>query len=325
MSSKDESTTCNPSHCGIITNISHPFPLRDDPPGCGIPAHELAYPGIREGDCSYLPRYFLSLSNSTDTYNLSYAYNNNNPYLGSLGTAPDSELAFDHVIYLNCGDLVTDDASYLDTFPCVNWGMKGEGGGHVYAVAGDLEAERLKPECRVKPVATIASDWRSFMKGKSYSYADIHTVLSLGFEVSWWPQACKDLPCAPGEICFFDKHTQKAYCEEIKIASSCYSRDGVPFYLFCGNAAYLSYCVQGLPFSKDIHRRKILNYRIMTLVLVEAVKSNGVGGTFNLSTSPSSICITVFMEGRFIECHWMHQSPTIASFLAILMSISSSI
>ncbi|XP_028774188.1 uncharacterized protein LOC114731216 [Neltuma alba] len=137
-------------------------------------------PGIREGDCSSLPRYFLSRSNFSDTYNGSFEYDRNNPYAVFLEASAGLEATIDNVIYLNCSDPVRDDADYVDTAPCVDWGSKGDGGGHVYAVVGDLEAGRSKPECRVKSVATIVSDWSSFLRRRSYSYADIHTVLSHG-------------------------------------------------------------------------------------------------------------------------------------------------
>ncbi|XP_054820951.1 LEAF RUST 10 DISEASE-RESISTANCE LOCUS RECEPTOR-LIKE PROTEIN KINASE-like 2.7 [Prosopis cineraria] len=291
MSTKDRSKTCTPSHCGIIANISYPFRLRDDPANCGDHVYELACennvtllhlysgiyqvmginynnytvrlkdPGIREGDCSSLPRYFLSRSNFTDSYNFSYDYDSNHPYLVAVEPSNDSKLTFDHVIYLHCSDPVRDDPLYADTAPCVGRESRraGEGGGHVYAVVGDLGAGRLKPECRVKSVATITSDWSSFLKGESFSYADIHRVFSYGFEISWWKKACSDLPCPANEYCLFDNNEQKVLCT--KSEYYCYRFNELPFPLFCGKAAHLSYRVQaylvgilaGLPFFKDIH------------------------------------------------------------------------
>ena len=54
---------------------------------------------------------------------------------------------------------------------------------------------------------------------------------------------------------------------------------------------------------------------ILTLILVGSVDAKGLGGMVNLSPSPSNIWTTTFIEGRSTGCHWMHQSPTIASFL----------
>ena len=64
---------------------------------------------------------------------------------------------------------------------------------------------------------------------------------------------------------------------------------------------------------------------ILTLILVGPIDAKGLGGMVNLSPSPSNIWTTTFIEGRSIGCHWMHQSPTIASFFAILASSLSSI
>lgn len=94
---------CAPSGCGKITNISHPFRLRDDPPECGDRSYELACEsnvtvlylfsgryqvlgidydnytirivdaGIREGDCSSLPRYFF--------YRYNFSYKSVNEYV----------------------------------------------------------------------------------------------------------------------------------------------------------------------------------------------------------------------------------------------------
>ncbi|XP_028774189.1 LEAF RUST 10 DISEASE-RESISTANCE LOCUS RECEPTOR-LIKE PROTEIN KINASE-like 2.1 [Neltuma alba] len=282
MGSKNESKTCNPSHCGIITNISYPFRLRGDPPNCGLGPYELACennvallrlnpagtatyqvlrinydnytirvkdPGIREDDCSSLPRYTLSLSNFTYTSNSSLEYDKDNPYDAFLGGSP----AFHHVIYLNCSDPVRDAAGYVDTAPCVDWGAKGEGGGHVYVVAGrDLEAQRLKPECRVKSVAAIALDWSSFLDQRSYFYADIHRVLSYGFEISWWRLGCSDLSCrVDSEGCWL--RNNQVYCEVYAELANCQPHV-LPFHLFCGMAQYLSKRVKGLSSSKRINQ-----------------------------------------------------------------------
>ncbi|KAI9112614.1 hypothetical protein K1719_016537 [Acacia pycnantha] len=176
MSSKDQNASCNPSHCGIITNISHSFRLRGWEYNVtllhlhsgtyqvlGINYHNyiirLRDPGIQAGNCSSLPRYFLSRSNFVDSYNrfYDYGYDMHNPCGASLGPESGLELTIDNVIYLKCSDPVRDDAGYVDTAPLLELGSKGEGGGRVYAVAGDLGADRLKPECHVKSVATIAS------------------------------------------------------------------------------------------------------------------------------------------------------------------------
>ncbi|XP_054822484.1 rust resistance kinase Lr10-like [Prosopis cineraria] len=221
MSSQVQNKSCSPSRCGIITNISYPFRLRGDPANCGDPIFELACennvtlvhlysrtyrvlginynnftirlvdPGIEEGNCSSLPRYFLSLSNFTDDASRDpydcYTYDASRTELYFRGSF--EFLSFKHVGYLNCSDPVRDDAAYLDTASCLNW--ESRKGGHLYAVAGDLRAMQFKSGCSLKFVATTSL----LVPDGSKSYAEIHRMLSYGFEVSWWRQACEKRLC----------------------------------------------------------------------------------------------------------------------------------
>ncbi|KAI9073746.1 hypothetical protein K1719_044293 [Acacia pycnantha] len=220
VSSELYNKTCT-SQCGIITNISRPFRLPHDPPDCGDPNYELACEnnvtllhlrqyddyegflkngnyrvlgtyrvvginyhnftiklvdlGIQAGNCSSFPLSSLSL------YDFIYF---GSPY-GHIKYT-DSTMVFKQVGYLNCRDPVREDTAYVDTAPCV------KGGGHLYAVAGDLLAPRFQPQCRLEFVTPVASDWESLVPHGIKSYADIHSLLSFGFELSWQPQACAD-------------------------------------------------------------------------------------------------------------------------------------
>ncbi|XP_028787080.1 uncharacterized protein LOC114743028 [Neltuma alba] len=230
LSNQFQNKSCSPSRCGIITNISYPFRLRDDPPSCGDLKFELACennvtllhlyngayrvlginyenftirlvdPGIQEGDCSSLPRYFLSQSNfsSFDDF--------------ACIDHPESETIFKHMVYMKCSDPVRDDAAYVDTSPCVSWESREKGEGHVYAVAGDLLGKDWKSGCRVKLVAAISSDWDSLLlRGGAKSYSDIHSVLSYGFEVSWvnwFHHGCEAISCFDYDSCSFHRDAQ---------------------------------------------------------------------------------------------------------------------
>ncbi|XP_039118688.1 putative RING-H2 finger protein ATL21B, partial [Dioscorea cayenensis subsp. rotundata] len=56
---------CAPSSCGNLTNIRHPFRLKDDPPNCGNPNYELT--------CDHMNHTILSLlSNSYYVTNITY-------------------------------------------------------------------------------------------------------------------------------------------------------------------------------------------------------------------------------------------------------------
>ncbi|KAI9070736.1 hypothetical protein K1719_047298 [Acacia pycnantha] len=233
LSSEHANKSCT-SSCGIITNISYPFRLRDDPPYCGHDRHELAcennitllhlhdssypyrrfarYPvlgrddvlgtyrvvginynnytirlvdaGIQKGNCSSPPLYSLSRSNFNVYYDRE---DSSNPYITwtlNKNNRTDFIDLIKQVGYLNCSNPVRDDTAYVDTAPCVNWESKG--GGHLYAVAGDLLAHQFKPQCRLKLATLTAQDWKSLVPGGIKSYTDIHTLLSSGFELSWF-------------------------------------------------------------------------------------------------------------------------------------------
>lgn len=240
-SQEHSNKSCAPSQCGVITNISHPFRLQGDPPECGDRIYELACEnnltfvklyngtyrvtainysnytirlidvGIQEGNCSSLPHYLLSQSNFTDTYTPSNIYYDScNPYQAIINY--HYIVMFKHVVYLKCRDPVRDDPAYVDTSPCVNW----QGGGYVYAVAGDLPAYRLKSECHVEWVATIGKYWESMLGDGvviiTSSYSDVHSMISYGFEVSWWRRVCVDFKCPSGYTCYLDSETYTLGC-----------------------------------------------------------------------------------------------------------------
>ncbi|KAI9081743.1 hypothetical protein K1719_036291 [Acacia pycnantha] len=259
LSSEHANKSCT-SSCGIITNISYPFRLRDDPPYCGHHRHELACEdnitllhlhdsssndyardgryrvvgrdevlgtyrvvginynnytirlvdaGIQKGNCSSLPCYSLSPSNfisskyyqdSSNLYDTETLSNNRTDYIDLVK----------QVGYLNCSNPVRDDTAYVDTAPCVNWESKG--GGHLYAVVGDLLAHQFKPQCRLKLVTLTAQDWKSLVPGGIKSYTDIHTLLSSGFELSWLPRLCADRNCPNHTYCDFTPESQSPQC-----------------------------------------------------------------------------------------------------------------
>ena len=59
--------------------------------------------------------------------------------------------------------------------------------------------------------------------------------------------------------------------------------------------------------------------RRLTLDIVCFIDAKGFGGIIKLSSSPSNILITFFMEGRSIKYHRIHQSPMMLNFFAILI------
>ncbi|XP_061336780.1 LEAF RUST 10 DISEASE-RESISTANCE LOCUS RECEPTOR-LIKE PROTEIN KINASE-like 2.1 [Gastrolobium bilobum] len=240
--------TCAPSSCGKITNIRHPFRLKHDPANCGDPRYELACennvtvltlfsgkyyveainyknftirlvdPGIQESDnCSSIPRYFLSASNFTDSYNYGGLYNSyyTDPYQATqMREGMQTFIQFLHVIYLNCSNPVRDDVQYVDTGPCVKWHSKG----HVYTIAGDLSAGNLKADCHVKLIAATSVFGSRYITGsnlgiynQTFSYDEIHEMLVYGFDVSWMGRPCEDL-CGK-RACYLNETTESPGCE----------------------------------------------------------------------------------------------------------------
>ncbi|KAK4257815.1 hypothetical protein QN277_007353 [Acacia crassicarpa] len=243
VSSEFYNKNCS-SQCGNITNISYPFRLPQDPLHCGDPSYELACennvtllhvkngtyrvvatyrvvginydklriklvdPGIQAGNCSSLPLYSLS------KYDFSYFWRRLYDYEERTYSTPNVwTISFTHtevfkqVAYLNCSDPVREDTAYVDTAPCV------KGGGHLYAVAGDLLASQFQPHCRLELVTLVASDWESLVPHGIKSYADIHTLLSFGFELSWWQRACADNNCSvPTDDCALSAKNRSADC-----------------------------------------------------------------------------------------------------------------
>ncbi|KAG4931334.1 hypothetical protein JHK86_048295 [Glycine max] len=104
-------------------------------------------------------------------------------------------LAFQHIVYMNCSNPVTQNGKYVDTASYVNWDSKDK---YIYAIAGDLKAEDFQVGCQVKLVA-LTSWWG--LDTNNYSYAAMHTGLVYGFEISWMRLIC-DQRCSCN--CSFD-------------------------------------------------------------------------------------------------------------------------
>ncbi|PNX97228.1 receptor-like protein kinase [Trifolium pratense] len=178
-------------------------------------------PGIEEGDCSSIPRYYLYTSNFT-----SYSNDDEDPYQTSQNRIISGEDTygdtitlpmFQHVIYMNCSNPVRDDTVFVDTASCIKSNSQG---GHVYAISGDLKVGNLNDDdCHVEVVTTISfsgyhySPYRSVywdILKKKYSYSEIHRMLVGGFEVSWMSAPCQDLCGKP--VCYLRETTWSLEC-----------------------------------------------------------------------------------------------------------------
>ncbi|KAK8464388.1 hypothetical protein PHAVU_011G197700 [Phaseolus vulgaris] len=217
---------CAPSSCGKIGNISYPFRLKDDPPGCGLPGfeldcvknvtvftlfsgkyhvHNISYQtysiqltdaGVEEDIACSIPRYFISTSNFTDIAPLTFW----NEYMYGPSYWPP------YVAFLNCSDRVSDDPRYVE----VN-GRLCDSGGHVYAVlasSGQFTVMDIKVGCHLK-AATFTNNSHC----NKVSYADIHECLHNGFSLYWVPVLCTD-QCGKGVGCFVNQTTNQIECQQ---------------------------------------------------------------------------------------------------------------
>ena len=224
---------CPTSSCGKIANISRPFRLKGDPTHCGDSRYELSCendvtvlylyggkyhvqainydnftirvvdPGVEEGSCSSLPRYFLSQSNFTGVYGESVG-----PYRTTQRQFSDPYVksVLKHIIYMNCSHRVSENYKYVNTSPCVKWQSKG----YMYAIAGDLTAADLEVGCRIKLVSPTS--WWGLEENKP-SYIVMNRALLYGFEISWLPFACAEqCPNSRYGDCSFDSSSLKFQC-----------------------------------------------------------------------------------------------------------------
>uniref|UniRef100_A0A0R0FQK1 Protein kinase domain-containing protein n=1 Tax=Glycine max TaxID=3847 RepID=A0A0R0FQK1_SOYBN len=168
---KKQDHGCPLSSCGKITNITYPFRLKGHPKSCG-----------------------------DNRYNM-------DPYQAGeySGRSNWDRLAFQHIVYMNCSNPVTQNGKYVDTASYVNWDSKDK---YIYAIAGDLKAEDFQVGCHVKLVA-LTSWWG--LDTNNYSYAAMHTGLVYGFEISWMRLICdQHCPSKHGcDDCFFDSVSQE--------------------------------------------------------------------------------------------------------------------
>ena len=173
------------SSCGKITNITHPFRLKGDPPNCGDSRYELECvndvaslrlshaaeyrvqainynnytirvvdPNIEEANCSSIPRYFLyqfNFSDVLDDMGVASTHRDVDLYHATQMQDPNEDdfvPLFEHIMYMRCDRPVRDSNSSTST--CLDL--------HTYVVAGDLKATgwRWKPGCHVKLIAATS-------------------------------------------------------------------------------------------------------------------------------------------------------------------------
>ncbi|WVZ04084.1 hypothetical protein V8G54_024890 [Vigna mungo] len=230
---------CAPSSCGKIRNISYPFRLKGDSPGCGLPRYELdcvknvtvftlfsgkyhvqnidyetfkiqlTDAGVVEDTACSIPRYSI--------FSQSFAYIvNPSLYATDPLTIKNPNGVSDtppSVAFLNCTDPVTDDSRYVE----VN-GMLCDSRGYVYAVlySSEFKMRDIKVGCHL-----IVATFENWNNGTNVSYVDIHEWLHNGFWLSWALVKCID-QCGKGVECSINQTTNQiecyqSYCEVMSV------------------------------------------------------------------------------------------------------------
>ncbi|XP_050385902.1 rust resistance kinase Lr10-like isoform X1 [Argentina anserina] len=223
---KDHRRYCQPSSCGNIRNISHPFRLIDDPKECGDLRYNLScennltvlylYSGkyfvlainyenatiqvadanVHKGNCSSIPPYSLSRYNFSyddpySTYTLKGA-NLRNRYRFELSKP---------IIFMTCETRLENISSlYVDTSPCIN-----ALSGHSFVVTESINASDLLDSCPIELM--VLSSWNG-TKDVNRSYIDIHNQLLYGFELSWKEGYRR----SPNSYCYIYADTNKINC-----------------------------------------------------------------------------------------------------------------
>ncbi|BAT89449.1 hypothetical protein VIGAN_06040400 [Vigna angularis var. angularis] len=231
---------CAPSSCGKIRNITYPFRLKGDSPGCGLPRYELdcvknvtvctlfsgkyhvqnidyetfkiqlTDAGLVEDTACSIPRYFMFSKNFTSVGNPSAYATDPLTIWNAKGYATGYAYIPPFVAFLNCTDPVTDDPRYVE----VN-GMLCDSRGHVYAVIGSIYSfgmRDIKVGCHLI-VATFGNWNNGWNNGTNVSYVDIHERLHNGFWLSWALFKCID-QCGKGVGCFVNETTNQIRCDD---------------------------------------------------------------------------------------------------------------
>ncbi|XVF53415.1 hypothetical protein PTKIN_Ptkin05aG0098000 [Pterospermum kingtungense] len=211
--SANDNSTCTPSSCGNIHNISYPFRLRGDPSNCANHSYELVCEqnnltalylysgkyhvqainynnytirlvdaGVHKDNCSYS----LTLSNfsSKDAF-IWYNYK-----WGKSDYKPELTRS---VVFLSCLNPVKSSSFNVDASPCKNGDCLSNSSlfrsrMYYYAVSGPMTVSDVKDLCRVELITMTSL--LPVRGGKNISYMEIYSSLVYGFELSFFQYRC---------------------------------------------------------------------------------------------------------------------------------------
>ncbi|KZV17193.1 putative receptor-like protein kinase [Dorcoceras hygrometricum] len=205
----EQNSSCNPSSCGDIRNISYPFRLKDDPQHCGDPNYEiscenntaasiyvdshkyhvrsinyhnytirLADPTIKNNDTCSFPSYFPNWNNLSWVDNFPYSIYSQRLILTAWP-----------VTVLSCPILV-NDSLVIQADKCVTLSSDASITRHMYIKVGNLYAQDVWDLCRIDLVALTSWPLSHDDQETELSLSEIHDSLLYGFELSWYNVYC---------------------------------------------------------------------------------------------------------------------------------------
>lgn len=254
---KYTNSTCVPSSCGKIHNISAPFRLIGDPENCGDKRYNLScenndtvlylfsrkyyvqeinYPlytirladaGIQRDNCSSIPSYSLARYDlNSDLFSMEYFWLERKESLFGYEIVSGTRIIklTKPIIYLNCANPVSSHL-YVNTAPCINATNPSSSSlKHSYVLIGGSTALQLRASCQIEQMFLTSSMTGMFDGVNNMSYANVHNQLLHGFELSWLK--VRETPYL--DRCYLDDSKQ------VHCVSSCYYSYGVDSIEKCG-------------------------------------------------------------------------------------------
>lgn len=242
---KNISANCITSSCGNI-NISYPFRLRGDPANCG-------YPGsIFTLECQ--KNRTTVLHTDSRRYNVeSITYSNYSIRISDPGLDRNnlsSCLAYSYIgdymnygyimyryytnnidiTFINCLSPVANP-KYIENTLCGNTSaFSNSTRVYSYVTVESILVSDLEDSCTYDTTAQASPPWPS--TDHNYSYAQIHDLLSDGFELVWYKALCTE--------CYERKGDCSLVGDKIECHNYCYESSFEEGSLFCKKSSLLS-------------------------------------------------------------------------------------
>ncbi|XP_058186554.1 rust resistance kinase Lr10-like [Rhododendron vialii] len=321
------------SSCGNIP-IKHPFRVKGDPENCGKKKYELECVqdrlvlylfspakylvrainydnhtirlvdvGLRHGDCSSLPLYYISYLNFTSSSDA-------NPYSLLMEEQFYIRDIFDEIpwnmavaLWIDCEKPVRKPPLYTDSYtsassciekPTFSYSdslSSGEKRRYSYFLFGtNLSASDVADQCKIDEIVMSTLRWPADKGEANLSFSDFHSKLEYGFELSWLSILCENC------------QGRRAYCDIESFnstAATCYK-----------------YCFSRSDFKNGSFpcRLEVIFYNYL---LPEGFKVRGftvIGGILAARTTCGILCLLAFLIYKFRRRH-LSMFDTIEGFL----------